>query len=165
MGRKRKGSSASILGATALGLLALVAVVPVELWFFVGGAVLAFFAYRFFKAKPNSEPPKTLQLPKTKAAPIPRARAQRSSDLDEPVSVTNQAASLPRTDSNEYRVLAAPAGFGNATWVGAGQPMNVAGLSVPGGLIYVGTRLKTPSGLNDPCLIDPSLSVQIGGTV
>jgi uncharacterized tellurite resistance protein B-like protein len=163
MARKRKGDSVSVLGVVLVGLVALVASVPVEVWLFVGGVVLAFFAYRYFKAKPSSEPPETQPMPQSKATPRPRARALKSSDMDEPVSVTSTAAASPSTATSEYRLPAAPKGFGNATWLGAGQPVNVAGFSIPGGLIYVGTRLKTPSGDNDPCLIDPSLSVSKSG--
>jgi len=37
--------------------------------------------------------------------------------------------------------------------------VTVAGLTLPGGLLYVGTALPTPHGRNDPALIDPSKSV------
>lgn len=37
--------------------------------------------------------------------------------------------------------------------------MNIAGLTIPGGMVYVGTSLSTPLGDNDPCLIDPSKTV------
>ena len=41
--------------------------------------------------------------------------------------------------------------------------MAVAGTLISGGLIYVGTSLKTPTGETDPCLIDPSRPVGTKG--
>jgi uncharacterized tellurite resistance protein B-like protein len=40
-----------------------------------------------------------------------------------------------------------------------GRSIDVGGLNIPGGLVYVGTKLPTPSGANDPCLIDPTKPV------
>lgn len=45
----------------------------------------------------------------------------------------------------------------------AGQPVEVAGVRIPGGLIYVGTSLLASTGAPDPCLIDPSKSVAATG--
>ncbi|WCM90612.1 tellurite resistance TerB family protein [Acidovorax sp. NCPPB 3576] len=56
-------------------------------------------------------------------------------------------------------VPAAPAGYGAATWIPPGQVITVAGISIPGGMVYVGTTLRNPSGRPDPALIDPSKKV------
>lgn len=63
----------------------------------------------------------------------------------------------------EFQVPQPPKGFGTASWIPAGQSINVAGVTIPGGMVYVGTRLKTPLNDNDPCLIDPSKSVASRG--
>jgi uncharacterized tellurite resistance protein B-like protein len=63
----------------------------------------------------------------------------------------------------EFRVPPTPKGFGSATWVPAGQSISVAGMVIPGGMVYVGTRLPTPLNDNDPCLIDPSKPVASRG--
>jgi uncharacterized tellurite resistance protein B-like protein len=45
-------------------------------------------------------------------------------------------------------------------WVPAGLPVEVAGLVIPGGLLYVGPHLTAVNGCGvDPALIDPRLSV------
>jgi uncharacterized tellurite resistance protein B-like protein len=44
-----------------------------------------------------------------------------------------------------------------------GQTIEVAGIRIPGGLIYVGKSLPASNGAPDPCLIDPSKSVAATG--
>lgn len=58
-----------------------------------------------------------------------------------------------------FRLPTAPMGLGKTTWIPSAQSVDVAGIRIPGGMIYVGTKLPTPLGSNDPCLIDPSKSV------
>lgn len=55
-----------------------------------------------------------------------------------------------------FKIPKAPKGFGAAEWIPEGRSVTVANVTIPGGLIYVGTFLPTPSGGNDPGLIDPS---------
>ncbi|MHB1991389.1 tellurite resistance TerB family protein [Metallibacterium scheffleri] len=52
-----------------------------------------------------------------------------------------------------HALPAAPAGFGEGRWVPPGESVVVAGVNLPGGMLYVGGRLKTLSGSTDPCLI------------
>lgn len=77
----------------------------------------------------------------------------------EPISAT-PASPPSRAD---FRIPPAPKGFGPATWIPCGQSVEVAGMSIPGGMIYVGTSLKTPFGDNDPCLINLSKAVSAHG--
>ena len=44
-------------------------------------------------------------------------------------------------------------------WVPPGEPVEVAGNSIPGGLVYVGRHLPTGSGAAEPALIGPDLPV------
>lgn len=46
-------------------------------------------------------------------------------------------------------------------WIGPGESVSVAGVDLPGGMIYVGSSLYDATGNIDPCLIDPSLSVAV----
>lgn len=161
MARKGKGGSGGLLGAAAIGVLALMMSVPVEVWVVLGIGVVAYFAYRHYNPQAEREPaPKITQPHPTVRAGASGARAQRFVDDDEPVSAYRPD---PADVSRDYRVPAAPKGFGSATWIRPGSPINVAGFSIPGGMIYVGTRLATPYGDDDPCLIDPSLSASKSG--
>ena len=44
-------------------------------------------------------------------------------------------------------------------WVQPGQSVNVQGLGLPGGMLYVGNTLSSPDGGPEPAQIDPSLEV------
>ena len=80
--------------------------------------------------------------------------------LDEPVSVPQ---SKPLHDNVGYRLPPAPFGIGPGAWIPPGQTIQVAGTTISGGMVYVGTSLMAPSGSNDPCLIDPSKPVSARG--
>ena len=47
----------------------------------------------------------------------------------------------------------APAGFGEGRWVPPGESVEVAGVNLPGGMLYIGGRLKALNGGTEPCLI------------
>lgn len=49
--------------------------------------------------------------------------------------------------------------FETGTWTPFGQEIQVAGITIPGGMVYLGTSLKTINNINDPCLIDPTMPV------
>ena len=58
-----------------------------------------------------------------------------------------------------YAIPKAPSGSGDGRWVPPGESVQVAGVDLPGGMIYVGGRLKASSGITDPCLISGQLNV------
>lgn len=47
----------------------------------------------------------------------------------------------------------------DAKWYGPGEEVKVAGFSLPGGMIYVGQYLPSPTGWNEPSLIVPTRQV------
>jgi len=47
----------------------------------------------------------------------------------------------------------------HAHWAGPGSNTTISGVSIPGGMLYVGQGLAAPSGGLEPALIDPSLRV------
>ncbi len=99
-------------------------------------------------AFPPSPPLRSAPAPLTRVAPVE----------GEPTRVV-----FPTEPESGFRVPKAPAGYGPGRWLSYGEEVEVAGLRIQGGLLYVGTSLKTPSGTNDPCLIDPSKSVAAQG--
>jgi len=74
------------------------------------------------------------------------------------VSVTFRVGGSPESVSS-FRIPDPPAQFGQAQWIPTNHPVTVAGVVIPGGLIYVGTSLPSDTRGNDPCLIDPSKHV------
>lgn len=76
-----------------------------------------------------------------------------------PPSSPVEAAVNASDASPGFRLPPAPAGYGAATWIAAGQAVEVASTTLPLGLLYIGTALSAANGQVDPCLIDPSLAV------
>jgi len=150
------------------GVIALLASVPKEVWITLGvigaiGAVLYFVGKSKSESAKNPPPqPRSTWSPPPPAAPTPsRAQsgaARAATSPQEPVSVYTGA-----PPHSSHRVPAAPAGYGAATWIPPGQSVTVAGTSIPGGMVYVGTALRNPSGRPDPALIDPSKKVASRG--
>lgn len=106
----------------------------------------------------NSSAPSTANSKPTTqpASPaIPRSGDTRTSSrqVDEFYSTTTH------TGSTSYALPKAPAGFGDGQWVPPGETVQVAGVNLPGGMIYVGARMNAPNGIIDPCLVGGHLPV------
>jgi tellurite resistance protein len=162
MARGSKSGGGGVIAVVVIGGLALLAAIPKEVWIGLGVLAVVGVAIYFFNQNSSPSAAAEAQTPPTAQPPrgVTGARSAAKSAGwagDSPVSVSQGSA------SSSYRVPSAPAGYGNATWIPAGQPVNVAGLTLPGGLLYVGTALRTPQGHNDPALIDPSKSVASHG--
>jgi uncharacterized tellurite resistance protein B-like protein len=149
-----------------MGAIVLLAAIPKEVWIGVGvlAAIgIAFYLYSQSKKTQflvdESEPLRQVSRQATRGAREPAKSIMQAAPRfvadDIPVTV-NQA---PAPASSGFKLPSAPKGFGAASWVPAGQTVSVGGVTIPGGMVYVGTSLPTPLGDNDPCLIDPSKSV------
>lgn len=58
-----------------------------------------------------------------------------------------------------HALPAAPADYGEGRWMSPGESIEVAGVNLPGGMIYVGGRLKALNGGTEPCLISGQCTV------
>lgn len=72
----------------------------------------------------------------------------------EPVAVS-VSAEATRT----FSIPKPPRGATCSEWIPYGQSVTVQGMTLPGGLIYVGPKLKAANGSIEPALINPQLSV------
>ncbi|WP_267225825.1 TerB N-terminal domain-containing protein [Dyella silvae] len=63
---------------------------------------------------------------------------------------------------SEFQLPQRPPELSAARWIPQGQTVNVAGTTVPGGLLYVGTG-RAAGGYNNPSLIQPHLNVRSTG--
>lgn len=86
------------------------------------------------------------------ARPTEPARRQQVDD-DEPVWV------LPARESTEFKVPKAPDDIGEGQWLPCGTPCKLGPLTIPGGMLYVGTTLPASAGVVEPALINPTLAV------
>lgn len=168
MAKKSGGGGVGLI--LLIGAIALLASIPKVVWITLAvvaaiGAAVYFFSQNMSKNKKNkpwdSTPLPSGVLPQASlAAESPKtALAEREvSEGQEPVSVYRDALA-PRS----HKVPTPPVGYGAATWIPRGQPVTIADTVIPGGLVYVGTTLRTPSGRPDPALIDPSKKVAARG--
>ncbi|MBB3060076.1 TerB N-terminal domain-containing protein [Microbulbifer rhizosphaerae] len=173
MARRRKKSSGSnkFLGGLIL-LVLIVSAVPKEGWITIGVlagiALVIYFGLLFSSSKTipsvserTNPPPSNTANSSTRRAASSRVNVEvRYGTGSDPVPITKPA---PSRATSGFGIPKAPKGFGAAKWIPAGESIAVAGTAVPGGMLYVGTSLTTPSGETDPCLIDPSRSVSAHG--
>lgn len=179
MARRKKSGAGGGIGALFVGLLVLLAAIPREVWIGIGVlAAVGVGIYLYLKSKDNAQaapeeparpapavlrPAPVIPRPESRAPvvlspPVSSRAASRLSDGQQPVPVTASPVAAP-----SFRIPAAPKRFGPGAWIPAGETVEVGGVSISGGLVYVGTSLPTPMGGNDPCLIDPSKSVASHG--
>ena len=69
------------------------------------------------------------------------------------------ASSAPLSQTASHAIPAAPFGFAQTRWLKAGECFEIAGLTIPGGLLYVGPKLTAADGGVEPALINPQLPV------
>jgi len=165
MGRKKNSNAGSGVAVILIGAVALLAAIPKEVW--IGVAVLTGIGIAvYLYSKSKSSPPSSVEdevptaVPRTIASDSATARRASTSPLaraSAPVEAVSTAAR--RGEDSGFRLPAAPKGVGAASWIPLGRSIDVGGLNIPGGFVYVGTKLPTPSGANDPCLIDPTKPV------
>lgn len=168
-----------------VGALILIAAVPKEVW--IGLAVLGcigFVAYLVIKHLSNkakaaataAEEFQTRHQPTLaeltgdglRSSPTSRIRTRVAATTASPTASrysasadTEEFYSAPVTvqKSGSYAIPKAPSVFGDGRWVPPGENVLVAGVDLPGGMIYVGGRLRAPSGITAPCLISGQLNV------
>lgn len=93
-------------------------------------------------------------------APIERmASATTESSLEQHETFYTAPSPTGISSPSPHVLPPAPAGVTETRWLHAGESIEVAGTVLPGGLIYVGPRLKAPNGMAEPALINPNLTV------
>lgn len=171
MARKKSSGAGGALGALVLGAVAMIAAIPKEMWMLMGILAVALAAlYLYRKANSSTSTQATPFLPQDDRAaapdagrssremgPTPRPTAPVTEDL------TWVAASTTTAEVPTHTAPSSVDGHGYGCWIHPDQQIDVAGVRIPGGLIYVGTSLKTHAGATDPCLINPMLPVAESG--
>lgn len=102
-----------------------------------------------------------IQHPRTASAraSTPSAGTRPSSSVPNPADEFYVSGSAQQPATANYALPKAPAGLGDGQWVPAGQTVQVAGVVLPGGMIYIGRRLDAANGQTDPCLINGQLKL------
>lgn len=87
------------------------------------------------------------------------ANPTRSNHSDQFYSAQKASSTAP----SPHSLPEPPPGFGDGHWVPPGEQVQVAGIDVPGGMIYIGAQMNGPNGITDPCLISAHLPVARAG--
>ena len=110
-------------------------------------------------------PPKAVRqasLQPTTPSPVASLPPMRTASgrVDSPTQADEFFSSAaPQSPTIPHALPKAPDGFGNGRWVPPGESIEVAGMNLPGGMLYVGGRLKALNGGTEPCLISDQHTV------
>lgn len=169
---RRTKSGAGATSVVVIGVIVLLASIPKEVYYTVGGLLLMGAAARYCwksrrsmgakadRSRQSGTSSPTLTTKSLDSTRVNRSLAWRPNEGDEQPLLVRM---LAGARASSFKIPPAPRGYGKASWIPAGQPGMVAGTTIPGGLVYVGTSLPASRGLNDPCLIDPSKPVARSG--
>lgn len=148
MGRRSKPKVGPV-EILVVSVIAAIVAVPREAWIAVGviaGVVLVVY-FIWKHARTDADVNVEVPLPRVQRG---GARGPADFEGDAPVSVRREQV------GSGFKIPAAPGGYGKARWIPPDESTEIAGISIPGGMVYVGTHLPTAVGGNDPGLIDPS---------
>jgi len=187
-GGKSGVSGTMVLVAILIGLAASI---PKETWIILGAIALVglggWLVMKLLKEPSAALPPPPMRESSRGRAPARKANKPSNSgltfSLDEvvPLDVPSPAAthrsSQGQSDRSEFftvtlevserpthRIPSAPADLigSKVRWLSTGEPIEVAGEKIPGGLIYVGEDRNSRYGTSEPSLINPKLKVARG---
>ena len=139
-------------------MLAAIAYVPKEVWLAGGILALLLWVIKLFAAKKQSTtalptPAGSQNTGATLPLGTPRARAVVPT-LGTTSAVSSTWAVARSIPSPPFREPAY-----KARWIPCGESVDVAGMSIPNGMLYVGLSLPTAQGRQEPALINPNLPV------
>lgn len=153
--KKKPGIEGIVIGIGAFFLL--LAAIPVNVWIGIGVVAAIWLLVRSLKnSKPSTPEPKSVSIPVTQGSSAPKTFNFDSNSPKED-SFAHVPAVSPSLSG--FSIPKAPRGHGEGVWYPSGVSVNVGDIHIPGGMVYVGTSLKTQFQENDACLIDPTKSV------
>ncbi|MEW6514094.1 MAG: TerB N-terminal domain-containing protein [Pseudomonadota bacterium] len=148
MAKKSGGSGLLVVGAIVLSLLA---AIPKEAWIGLAVVVALYFGLRAYFKKSADIPVQSVVEP-MQQPPVVTQRSAVGGDRFITVNIGSQ--------DQEYGIpQPIHATNGKARWVPPGESVEVAGLSLPAGMLYVGSGLSGSYGQTEPSLINPALKV------
>lgn len=144
MTKIKKTSGAERIALLVIVAIALLAMVPKELWF--GGVIFGLIIWAVRSSTKSVDPSPAV----SKSSKVNRSLGVSQMTAETPVSVATSG-----SGSSGFRLPPAPKGSGTARWLKPSEVVEHAGLKLAGGLFYFGSFLKSSSGGKEPSLIDP----------
>lgn len=99
-----------------------------------------------------SVPPPLPSAAERSASVVPHL-PEREADQFHSALVSNSFA------AQQFAVPKAPEGSGPGRWLAPGESIEIQGVAIPGGMIYIGSRLNAPNATVEPSLINAGLTV------
>lgn len=151
---KKKSSGEALLVGVAI-VIGLLASIPKELWIGIGVIVVLVFVARAFLNKSEPDVPQASYRVTVEATSPRPAGAARSTGREEQFATI-----VIGSGDQEYGIPQPIQDAGDKVrWVSPGESVEVADLSLPGGMLYVGSDLRGAYGQAEPALINPALKV------
>jgi len=151
---KKKSSGEVLLIGVAI-VIAILAAIPKEFWIGLGVVGVIFFVARAFLKKSEPDIPQASVRVTVESSPPRSGGASRSAGGEDRFTTV-----VIGNDDREYGIPQPIQEVGGkARWVSPGEPVEVAGLSLTGGMLYVGSGLRGSYGQMEPALINPALKV------
>ncbi|MEO8383620.1 MAG: TerB N-terminal domain-containing protein [Betaproteobacteria bacterium] len=142
---KKKSDPLGVIGVAIVAIGAIIMTIPKEVWILIGVGLAAYALYRIYDAFTDKPSPPSTPDPTPASRPSFRQPSRQIESSG---------------DSGGYRIPERPRQTAVAArWIPANEPIQVADLVIPGGMVYVGGSLLTLTGSTDPALIDPSLEI------
>jgi hypothetical protein len=168
MAKKKQGFGSAALGF--LFLLGLLSQVPKAIWVGVGVVlVVGLGIYWFTRSSKSSTTPQQPMpaVPQPRSAPLAKRQTPNPMMFSSGSQIQPDDVPVPVTakspNAATFAIPASPQWNGPTRWIASDETVTVAGVSIPGGMVYVGKSLTAPSGSPDPALIDPSKPVNLAG--
>lgn len=156
MAKKKSSGEALLVGAGIV--IAILAAIPKEAWIGLGAIIVIFFVGRIFLRK--SEP----SLPPTPVGAPVEPSAPRSTGLSSSAKREDRFVTVVVGNGDRDYEIPKPIHEtdGKARWISPGESVEVAGLTLPGGMLYIGSGLQGSYGQVEPSLINSRLKVAPG---
>lgn len=143
MSKKSSSAGNAIIIGLAI-IFSAIAAIPKEVWILIGVVIVA---YLVLKALSSNKPSSKISAVESDAT-----AASIHSSNDEPVSVFEPQ----RSHIESFRIQEPKP---NARWLASGEAIQIGNLNLPGGMLYVGSGLRSSNGSIEPALINPKLAV------
>jgi len=156
MARKKSSGEALLVGAGIV--IAILAAIPKEAWIALGVIIVLFFLIRMFLK--NSDRP----VPPTPISEAVEPNVLRLTGLSGSAKRDDRFVTVVvGNDDRDYEIPKPLEGTsGKARWVSPGEAVEVTGLTLAGGMLYIGSGLQGSYGQVEPALINPRLKVASG---
>jgi TerB N-terminal domain/TerB-C domain len=126
-------------------------------------AGVRYYYHQLNKSRADREelPPALLSAPEVQTPPLIVAAPATMNANDDSKHLFSDSPGATSDAPVDYLIPPPPSQASTAQWYPRNASIDIAGLSIAAGMLYVGERLPGKDGTPDPCLIDPRKTVEL----